>query len=897
MKGRAPMLLSLWMACASAGAQPAGDRALERYLEAHGLRSALIEHLDARLSSVAGPERAALAERLTRLVAEELESAPTPARRAELERRARTLLDVIPESDSLDLRLSLHRAAYTSAEQIAERWRLRLASSEEAEEARRVMSTLGAELVRLGAIAHRRVDNLERLEQSARDGADEEAIAQQLADARRQRSMAMYLSGWCMVYSAELSGQRTAALEAMPRFGWLLNAEMGKAPTLDRVPEQTLRFEHVARAALGVASAISITGDPALAMQWIGAVEAANPENADIRSFVSRLRILTLARASRWTELFELIRASRGVPASAPDATPATPLDPVVARLLAVLAFELPQGAQPAPQQALRRVAFADLVGAGQTAQVIDLAQRYGTEALGEQGFVTDYVRGMQAFRAAREAHERSGSSPDEPAGDASVASLYTHASRLLSAALRAPDAAQAGEARADALMLQASAQFFAAGTDTEALLASASLFERAAAELPASRAADAAWNRVKALRLASRHATRDRERVEELASRAVNDFATGYPRDPRTASIVLERAARAAGDEQNPELLEALLAIRPDSASYAQARRQASAMLFRAAQQAQSDGARAEALRFAEVSGPLLEADTQAALAGDADAAARAELLARQLLALLLADSVSEVALAQRAAERMESLVRAGLVKSPEVVAEFRYRQIQVALLSNDLVRAEAAVSALRAIGTPEASRFLAGADRLAYRRALSIWRQHPSDMTAARAVVINGVRVIEQLGVGDGALRDGATLGVYFAVIDAASSLARQNDDQEALQLARRLVRRVLTTHPTSGLALRRAAELAELANEPGDAAEAWRTLQSGAEIGSADWFEASFQRIRLLAASDSSEAGALLGRHFELFPDGGPSPWGERFNALRRSVGRDSVRRAEP
>ena len=392
-------------------AQTPADRAVERYLETHGLRSAA--HRAPRRAALHGGGRnAALAERLTRLVAEELEAAPTPARRAELERRARALLDVIPEGDSIDLRLSLHRAAYTSAEQIAERWRLRLATSEEAEEARRVLATLGPELARLGAIAHRRVDNLERLEQSAREGADEEAIAQQLADARRQRSMAMYLSGWCLAYTAELTGQRGPALEAMPRFGWLLNAEMGKAPVLDRVPEQTLRFEHVARAALGVATCVGIAGDPSLALGWIEAVERTNAENADVLLFASRRRIITLARAGRWTELYEHIRETRGVPATAPESSPTRPLDPVTARLLAVLAFELPPGPQPAPQQALRRVAFADLVGAGQRRRSSTSRSATARKRLGEQGFVTDYVRasgsrarGAPAGGLARRAH------------------------------------------------------------------------------------------------------------------------------------------------------------------------------------------------------------------------------------------------------------------------------------------------------------------------------------------------------------------------------------------------------------------------------------------------------------------------------------------------------------
>lgn len=876
-------LITLASLASHSQAQTTGDMALERYLESHSLGSALIEHLDARLATVGGPERAALAERLTRLVAQELESTTNIARRADLERRARALLDVIPEADSLDLRLSLHRAAYSNAEQIAERWRLRLASSEEAEEARRVFSTLAAELGRLGTVAHRRVDNLERMEQAARDGADEEAIAQQLADARRQRSMAMYLAGWCLTYLAEMTNQRGPAVEALPRFGWILNAETGKAPTLDRVPDQTLRFEHVARAALGVSASISVSGDATLATRWIDAVEAANRDNAELLAFAAKRRIITLARAARWSELFEFVRERRGVPATSPESAPSRPLDPATSRLIAVLAFELPQGGQPAPQQALRRVAFADLVAAGQTPQVIDLAQRYGTEALGDIGFVTDYVRGLQAFRAARDAHAQAGA-PDEPTSDASLVSLYTHASRLLGAALRAPDARTAGDAMVDAMLLRASAAFFSAGSDPEALLAAAALFEQAGSSVSGPRAADALWNRVRALRLASKHATQDLPRFETLAADAGREFSDRFPSDPRAGALVLERASRESATTQNPDLLDALLSIDPASSSYLAARRQAAGMLFRAAQSAPADAARAEALRFAEIAGPLLDADTQAALGGDTDAAARAILFARQILAVMLTDSVSEPALAQRAAERLGTLARAGLVRDPDVLAEYLYRELQIALLVNDTTRGDGALSALRSIDSPGAAAFLIAADRLAYRRALAWWRESPSDAVRAREVVTSGARVIESFGAGEATLRDGAVLGVYLAVSDAAALLTDADDDHEALALARRLVRRVLVTHPTSSQALRRSAQLAERAGEHSDASDAWNVLKSGAEFGSDAWFEASYHLARVKLRVDVAAAAALLTRHFELFPTGGPPPWDTRFGALR-------------
>lgn len=892
MKSIIALLLLVGPTFASFAQSDQNDRALERYLERLGQRTLLIEHLDRRLSRTSGGERAALAERLTKLLAQELEAATTSARRAELERRARALLDVIPEGDSIDLRLSLHRATYAHAEDIAERWRLRLASSEELEEAKRIFSQLGGEFARLGSAANRRVENLERLEEAARTGMDEQDIATQLADSRRQRSMSMYLSAWCLTYQAELESARQPALDAIPRFGWLLNAEPGESPLIERVPEHTLAYEHVARAAVGVATAIGVAGDVGLATRWLDMVEDSKGVEPAVLAQSAKRRMILLANTARWTELHVLVKAKRGESGASAD-QPANLLDVPTARLLIVLASELPSGREAPAQLALRRAAFGDLAARNEVAQVVDLASRYGTEALGAGGFIADYVRGLQAYRAATARQQEIGEI-DTPTIDPGIRQQFVNASRLLESAMGASDAQANGPARADAAILLAASTYLSGAGDASIMRLAA---KRAAlaydVALDHERRADALWLQIRALRAACDVAAESgadpnaAESARLAAEDASAEFTRQFPQDPRAGALVLERASTGAGSPADPGALDALLAIERNSPSYESARRRAVAMLYDVAVKARGPDARAAAIRFIEVAGPLIDADTQRALAGDASIAPQAALMARQAMALLLADDVAEAGLAERAADRLDDLIRAGRVDDPQVTAELRFRQLQIALLSDDAPAIDAALSSLSSLDEAIAGRYLIAADRLAYRHSLALWRESPNDPVRAGQVVRYGVRVLASMTEGDVSERDPALVSTLMLVSDAASVLWRAQSDPDALLLARRLLRRALAAQPTSIDLLTRAAGLASDAGDYPEAAETWNRVLSGAELGSDLWFRATTQRLVALSRADASLAAQELAKHFDLYPDGGPAPWGDRLRNLRREI----------
>jgi hypothetical protein len=255
--------------------------------------------------------------------------------------------------------------------------------------------------------------------------------------------------------------------------------------------------------------------------------------------------------------------------------------------------------------------------------------------------------------------------------------------------------------------------------------------------------------------------------------------------------------------------------------------------------------------------------------------------------LALLLAERVAESGLAQRALDRLESLARAGLVADQSVIAELRYRQLEVALLGNDASNVDAALSALSSLDPADAGPYLDAADRLAYRRAVALWKSEPSDATRAGQVVRYGVRVLSTLGDDETAVRDPATISTLLIVSDAAAVLWAERQDADALQLARRLIRRALLTRPNAVELLTRSARLASAAGEHADAASTWGTIRAGAEVASSAWFEATTERLAALTISDPKLARTELASHFELFPQGGPAPWDERLAELRVSL----------
>lgn len=889
------MACSFVAAGASAFAQSAAEAedALARYLESRELRVLQTRQLERMLERAAPDDRAEIAERLATLYAEALDGASTPEERAALEQRARALLDLVPEGQSLELRVSVLRVSYARAERAAERWRLRLASPAELEEAQRILRTAAPEFARIGAQANSRVVALERQEESARE-LELDILRDALNDARRVRSVAMYLAGWAHCYLAELTNDAAPAAEAARCFGWLLNAEPNQPASPERVGDSSMRFEHVARAALGAGSAAAVRAAHVESDRWFDLVEKSTNLPSGVREELFARRLTAAARADNWPEAQRVVEARRNVDSiaegrgRAPDRLTANE-----ARLLAVLTFEASErSAQTTTVNRLRDAALADLVARDELAHVVDLANRYGVAQLPERGFIGAYVRAVHAYQRAREAHDALGpAEPDAPVRDGACATLYAHAAEQCRMALASEESRRFPDARADAARTLAFSLYFASGVDAtpERALEAAKRFLDAAAADPGTQAgADAHWMAIRANEHAGAYTGRDAIDARERRERLLQEFIERYPADRRAGAALVRRSIE--GVYNRDEAIDALLRVPSGAPAYDHARREAARLLYDAVREASPARRAAAARRFADVAAPLLDADRQAALGGDdARAAANALVLARQLLDALLGVDPPDAARARVALGAIDALRDAGLVASDAHLAETLYRRVQIALASNDDEDAELAAADLHALGARAAeARYAHAANRLLYLRALSTRRADPAREGAARAVLRHGARVLADLGVhtAEGPL-DAQAMSVLSAAADAAAWLWRERRDEAARDAALRVLRVGLRSQPRNAAFLRTAAELAESAGDDAAALDAWRTLLSGADVGSDPWFEARWRVFTILARTDSAAAIDGLRAHTAVYPDYGPAPWGERLRALHASL----------
>jgi hypothetical protein len=249
------------------------DEVVETYLADRRLLEVLAARLRRQHREGTVDEQVRAAELLGKLYVRMLTDAKDPAQRQEIEALCRELLKD-ERANSFELRLNLAKATYLRVEDIVERDRLRLATSDEKAEAERVLRTVRPEFDRIARQLEARVRALEAKEKTAQV-ADMDGLRAELSDQRRLRSLAWYYAGWSHYYMALLTKSEVDATEAMKRFGGLLNSvSPERPPTIDRMPKNLLRYEHVARAALGCALCASLREQHTEAARWLDEVEA-----------------------------------------------------------------------------------------------------------------------------------------------------------------------------------------------------------------------------------------------------------------------------------------------------------------------------------------------------------------------------------------------------------------------------------------------------------------------------------------------------------------------------------------------------------------------------------------------------------------------------------------------
>lgn len=899
------------------------DEQTEQFLIQYGLHRLLAEHLERRLglggqtpAGGASARKTEIADRLAETYALILNDTDDPAEQSRVEARARVLLSAVPEADSVELRLGLARAGYTRLEQIAERRRILSAGPAEALAAARRLSELAQQFDRIASEANERVLALERQEASSKS--DENLVAAALAGVRRQRSMAHYLAGWCTYYACELGTDgvdpSACVAPAIRHFSWLLGAARPgtDTPRPDQVPADLLRYEHVARSVIAVGLCLSLARRYDEAERWLDAAEAAPDVPESLKSQVFARRLVVLARGQRWEAMRTLVDARRAPPTPEPGKPAGTPASLSVpeARLLAALALS----ADPATglTRALSDVGVSDLLAAGEPGAVLELAAATGIDRFASTGFVAHQVRALQLYDRAKQAQSSAGNPAGEPATDREAVRLFQEAAEQFRLALESPDRSGFAGALASTRMLLGLCWYAAAGPpgnrlpgappdiqpigDPSALVKSAEWFDSAASAFTDPlRRSDALWMAIRALDLQlTRAPIPDRAssaRRDDLIDRYIKEFPDGE----RTSALVLRRSQARA--RATPEEVARLLSVPESDPAYLASRRQAARMayeLFRAVPAGQS---RRDALgmRYVEVAEPLLALERRRA-ASDALAASNAAAHARQILDVLLGSTAPDADRAERVMDVLTSLIDSGTVDPGPIQAEMMLRRMQLALARGQDGTAVSILEQLRA----KDQRLADVGDRLVVAAQVRAFRGLKSALDrgdesarvgatdAARAALATARRLIKRESESGTRLSDASSLALSTSAAEIAAFLWTTTGDAEARDLALALYRVLSRRQPDVRPLLRGLAQMAFDARKFEESAEAWATLASGAEPGTAAWFEARCRLMEATSETAPDKARDLFRQHAALYPMLAPAPWGERLKALGVRLG---------
>lgn len=844
------------------------DERLDAYLEQHELLTLRAHTLEKRLPGAALAERGKLLLDLAGTYEELLKRLPQD-KQAAIRDRCRVLLRENPRPELDAIRVDLLKAEYLEAEAAAERARLKVTAESDAVATVGTLKRLAAEFSEVAQQATARVRQLEAQEQGRGDSSftDASELKAQLADARRVRSLARYYSGWSACYAAQLLGDRGYANEALLQFGALLNALERRTPTLDRLPKTLLVHEHVARAALGAATCFAVGGNDAEAIRWLDEISTAEGVPKAVLDQVLTRRIVVLARSSRWAELSRWVDRAR-----APLGKVAGPLEPADALQLAAVTLEGADGPEKDGTEArlaLSRVALGDLITRGQTAAVVQLAKRFGTGVLASNGFVSQYVRALQAYDGARAKH---GGVPTEPSSVAEAKVGYREAAELFLAASKADDAARFPKDVSGAGQSAALAWYYAGD-----FIRAADQFEAVAKQAAAEQRQSLTWSALVALDRAVEGGNAGaRDRRDELAA----VFIAAFPASEQAAKLLLRRAG--AGKVPEAQVVATLLGVGADSPIRTEARRLAASILFkmaRSANRAEADELIGQFLKVTDEVYPFAR-DAAVAASGEKRAALaeRAVLLLRQQIEMALAASSPDSGRASRGLQELRRLSELCDYSIEGLADELRYRELQVELIEKD----GAAVERLAGNFGESRSIFAESARELVLRHFIERARAAPTDDGAARLVMKYGESVVAAL---DAKQATSAKANVFRdEVAGAAWVVFRATGDVAARDIAVRIDRTMYERGGRFTSSMRRLAELSEHAGDAALALECWTALASGLPDTSAAWFEASYHAIRLLRATDVTRARDAI-KLLELsHPALGPEPWATKLRALR-------------
>ncbi|MCI0674271.1 MAG: hypothetical protein L0Y42_00670, partial [Phycisphaerales bacterium] len=799
--------------------------------------------------------------RLAALYADLLQSTDDPAQRAALEQRSYRLLEQAPANSADELRLALLRLTYRNAEKVAENHRLRLSTPQEIESAQNALTQIIPQLTSLRQHLKQSLDTA--LRRTSRAGAAQSAAVDQAAEsARSLYAQCTFVTAWALYYQSWLNDRPDNARVAEPLFAELLLIDTANPQPTD-VSVDLRSMEAVARSILGMALCKSLTAATPTAIAWLELLEHESTFES-IRVQVSGWKLAVYLENDEYQEARDLLdeQTELGQP---------TPLPWL--RLIAVRGLENSQRNRLAGE--LVRQAVTGLAAQGQLEQVLDLARRYGTQALGESGFALKYVQGVISYQEARQAHN-----DENPTLDPKLLAQYQRAADMLKAAVGEFDASKYPSATAACRQLIAWCLYF-----QSRYLDARQAFEEVSAALSGDAAAEALWMAVFCLDKLNQSAPNP-SIAAQLGS-LTDKFLMQYPSHPQAPKLRLRRAV--ATTAPSLDSVAELLAIPPSSDVYNTAQRRASDILYQLFRSAPEQDRFSLAHQFLTVAVPLIGAEHRSIDLADPAETIRLIARCRQILEVALTPGVDRANAARAGFEALSEMRDQRGIDLSDFEDEIDCRRVQERLLAGDN---EAAATVCEDLwNRDQNSIWTRIATRSMFKHAHRQWKDPKASLetrhNAVQMVVRHGGRVLHEFKDKADALDEPGAIGYHVAVAEASMAVWGQTGEPEKGRAALFLFEKLLEKRPANAGFLRSSALLHEELGDKSKALEGWRRLAAGTPPNTEAWYEAKFRMIDLLASLDPARAREVMNQHKQLDPGYGPDPWGARLKGLDQRI----------
>ncbi len=857
------------------------DRAAN-WLEDRGMFELLQLHLEEARTDAAGDPalRDRLATRLAGVYASLIERENDDEQRAVLVSRARRLLADNTIEDAEALRLALLRTRYRSASSIIEKGRVDLAEEDAIRAAERELETLARDLEILAGD----LESVIRRSDRGLDRATGIRVRQLDAEIEASRKMQLasaLLEGWSLYYAGRALDDDDRFGRAQLAFGRVLQGDE-PIPGPEDISLDRQEFEYFASAVLGMAMTSAELVSHRGATPWFDRLKSLRTHPV-ILAAVPGWRLASAIDAEEFDAAEDQLRSMISL---AREGDEADVLPTGWLRLAAVGGLRGSQDVAQASSGAagrLAELALATLAARSELAQVVDLAERYGLDAVGRDGFAFRYVRGVGHYRQAVEART-AGKLTD-------AATEFASAASELGAAVNESDAARFPEARAACLSL-AGWSLLELGRPGDA----ADAFEAAAERTGGPRRADAMWGAIVALDQlvvdGGSEATDAQVRRDGLIER----FLDGFPADDRAPSLVVRRIT--GRDDPSGGDLNVLLAVPKGHPTWEIARRRGAQAIYQQFREATVGGRAELGASFLDVADELLgrERDADAMFV---DLRGADGVLLRQAAEVASHEEVGDRDRGAAYFARIElAMERGGFEQVPDLPNELEYRRLGMAIATDDFEDAMIRLDRLPVeADTPEAARWSRlGAQRL-HRAAFQRMRNDEASLPMVRAAVLAGERFIGLVAGPetsiDEALEDDSLLPVAASVAAARQAIFNVDGDEENGRRALELYKSILAKRPRDGSVLEAGGDLGTRLNDEEFALECWRRLGSAAASGSDLWWKARCGLIDVLAETDPDRAREVLEQIRALHPELGPPTFRARLLELDIRLATDRIR----